>query len=160
MLAKACMSVAGLGIILMMLHITVDVVAKKLFASPVPMTLEVVANYYMVLAVFLPMAYVETVGKQFRVDVGEPFMSGHVKRALDLVGRLVGIAFFGILAWHAWFYAIDKFHEGEMVMSANVLIIWPSRFFVPIGAFMYTIVLVARLIAPPSENGHEAGAVK
>lgn len=148
MLAKAGMSIAGAGVILMMLHITLDVVLKKFFVSPIPMTLETVAHYYMVLAVFLPMAYVESVDKHFRVDVAEQFMSERLKRGLDVLGSIFGICFFSFLAWHSWFFAMDKFSEGEMVMSSEVLVIWPTRFLVPIGAGLYAFVLFARLIAP------------
>lgn len=151
MLAKAGMSIAGAGIILMMLHITLDVVLKKFFVSPIPMTLETVSHYYMVLAVFLPMAYVELVDKHFRVDVVEPLMSDRVRRWLDVLGSLFGIFFFSFFAWHSWLFALTKFKTGEMVMSSEILVIWPTRFLVPIGAGLYAFVLFARLIAPASQ---------
>ena len=43
----------------MMLHITADVVGKFVFNRPLPGTIPIVSQYYMVIAAFLPLAMVE-----------------------------------------------------------------------------------------------------
>ena len=61
--------VSGLVILLMMIHVMIDVLGKYLFNAPLPGTAEVVAAYYMIGAVFLPLAYVEAAGGSIVVEV-------------------------------------------------------------------------------------------
>ena len=49
---------AGIIIMVMMIHISADVAAKYLLNDPIDGTLEIVAAYYMVVIVFFPLAYV------------------------------------------------------------------------------------------------------
>lgn len=50
--------IAGLSIIVMMMHIVADVTGRYLLGTPISGTTEIVSGYYMVAAVFLPLAYV------------------------------------------------------------------------------------------------------
>lgn len=53
-ISAVLMVVGSIALMLMMVHVTVDVVGKFVFSQPVPMTLEIVSNYYIVAVVFLP----------------------------------------------------------------------------------------------------------
>ena len=47
--------IGGAALILMMLHIAADVVARYIFNAPLHGTVEIVSAYYMVAVVFLPL---------------------------------------------------------------------------------------------------------
>ena len=55
---NTCALFAGILIILMMIHVAVDVFCRIVLNAPLYGTLEIVAGYYMVAVVFLPLAYV------------------------------------------------------------------------------------------------------
>ena len=59
LLSFVFMAIAAIALTLMMGHVTVDVAGKYLLNAPVPVTLEMVSNYYMVAVVFLPLAAAE-----------------------------------------------------------------------------------------------------
>jgi TRAP-type C4-dicarboxylate transport system permease small subunit len=54
---------------LMMLHVTLDVVARSLFNTPIAGTNEVVSAYYMVAAAFLPWAWIARSDGHIRVEL-------------------------------------------------------------------------------------------
>ena len=58
LLRRGLMIVAGLCFCVMAIHVTADVFMKYLFRHPIVGTLESVTYYYMVAAVFLPLAAV------------------------------------------------------------------------------------------------------
>ena len=81
-LSARLLDLAGILLILMMLHITVDVFLKALFNSPIQGTLEVTAYYYMVGAVLLPVAAVELAQASISADVFYNLMSRRNKIVL------------------------------------------------------------------------------
>ena len=62
-------SLASLFLLVMMLHVCADVALKYLMSRPIEGTLEIVSYYYMVAAVFLPLAFVELTRSAVAVDL-------------------------------------------------------------------------------------------
>ena len=94
--------VGMLAVILMMLQITIDVAGKYLFNAPIPATISMVSNYYMVVVAFIPIAYVETRNEHITVEVVTEFLPyGFAIQSLSpalaavIFGALVGL---GLLA--------------------------------------------------------------
>ncbi len=52
-------AIAAAGALVMMLHICAEVVSRNLFGAPIPATVEIVSQYYMVVPAFLPLALLE-----------------------------------------------------------------------------------------------------
>lgn len=117
----------------MMVHITVDVVARALFGESAFATLEVVSYYYMVLAVFLPLSYVERRRQQIEVDLFVQFLPARVQFALYIVCCLISICFFGVLGYQTFLDAIHATANMQTVMANFLFYIWPSRWALPIG---------------------------
>ena len=109
--ANALMIVGGVAVTLMMVHIGADVVGKYFFNYPIPATLEVVAWYYMVAAIFLPVAYIQLHQKHLMVEL---FTRALPPRPLALLEGLVcvlGFVYVGIL--------VVLTFDGAMVETAN-----------------------------------------
>ncbi len=126
----------GIGcvfLVTMMLHITADVLMRALFNSAVIGTLETVSYYYMVLAVLLPLAFVERTGENIRVDVLVQRAPRRVQLAFYVVACLVGLAFFGALAWQGALDAWQSTLRQETIMSNFLFYIWPSRWALPVA---------------------------
>lgn len=137
---------AAIVVLLMMLHITLDVAAKYIFNHPLPGTLPVVANYYMVAVVFLPVAFVEIRKESIAVDLFYQWFPAPMKHLATIFGTLCSITFFSILAYQSYHNAMRAYGNGEFVDGTYLVITWPSRFLLPLSFASVVIVLLMRLI--------------
>jgi TRAP-type C4-dicarboxylate transport system permease small subunit len=137
----------GLALVLMMLHVTADVAGKYLLSAPIPGTAEVVASYYMIATVFLPLAYIEIHRRPIVVDLFYDMLPRFLHPALDLLGTLASAAFYAFLAWQSTLIAWNAWEIGEMVEGAWRVVVWPSRFLLPLGLVLACLVLLVRAVA-------------
>lgn len=163
--ARLLSGLAGVALVLMMLHVVADVIMKFVFNLPIPGTLEVVAFYYMVAAVFLPLAYVELKGAHITVDLVFDRMPRVLQRVALALGFACSAGFFSILAYQTWLDAVEAYEVGEIVMGAVALPIWPSRFVLPLGFAIIALASIIRLIREvvlgrPMPGGDEGSAVQ
>ncbi len=130
---RVLLAIGCVFLVAMMLHITADVIARAGFNSAVIGTLETVSYYHMVIAVFLPLAFVERTGENIRVDLFVQMMPKQVQLAIYVIGCLIGLAFFGALAWQSFLDAWKSTVRQETIMSNFLFYIWPSRWALPVG---------------------------
>ena len=130
---RVLLGIGCIFLIVMMLHITADVLMRALFNSAVIGTLETVSYYYMVLAVLLPLAFVERTGENIRVDVLVQRAPRRVQLACYVAACLVGLAFFGALTWQSALDAWQSTLRQETIMSNFLFYIWPSRWALPVA---------------------------
>ncbi len=138
--------VAGVALVLMMVHVVADVLMKFVFNIPITGTPEIVAYYYMVAAVFLALAYVELTGKHITVDLLYNHMSPPTKRVAQAVGYLSSALFFSLLTYSTWFDAVEAYRIGQIAMGSAALPIWPSRFVLPLGFAVVALTSLVRLL--------------
>ncbi|KIZ46846.1 MULTISPECIES: TRAP transporter small permease [Rhodopseudomonas] len=138
--------IGGIGLILMMLHIAVDVVARYIFNAPLHGTVEIVSAYYMVAVVFLPLAMIERSNGHIVVEL----VTQHLpRRGQDVLIGFVALAsavYFGAFAWQTWSDALKKFAVGEQALGSVAITVWPTRFYLPIGCGMIALVLVHKAL--------------
>lgn len=136
-----------LAIILMMTHITLDVAGKFLFNKPLPATISLVSNYYMVVVAFLPLALVEQRNGHISVEVLTEFFPRNTQYHLFSWTYLVSATVFGLLAYKTWGEAMRTYNSGTFMIEQSVKIItWPSYFLLPIGTGMMTAVVIYRWV--------------
>lgn len=145
-LSRCLMLLAGVALVLMMIQVTLDVVGKILFKSPVPVTLEMVSNYFMVAVVFLPFAAVEFIHGNIQVDLIYVHLSRVMRRCLDILSYVFGVFLFWLLTTSTWEVAVKKYHVGEFIMGSYSISIWQSRFLVPIGCGLVLALLILKLL--------------
>ncbi|EHA16476.1 TRAP transporter small permease subunit [Halomonas sp. HAL1] len=138
--------VAALALGLMMLHVTADVIGKYLFNSPIPGTAEVVASYYMVAAVFLPLAWVEINEGSIVVEILYDLFPSMTKKLLFIVSTTLSSLFYGGLAWLSLGPAIHAWKIGEVVEGTWRVVIWPTKFILPLGLALACLIMLIRLI--------------
>ena len=137
---------AAVILLLMVLHVVADVLLKFLFNYPLPGTLNIVANYYMVACVFLPIAIVELTRGNISVDLFFQLLPKPARFVLLIIGTLFSLFFFALLGYQSIFDALKSFEKGEFIDGIIIVQIWPSRFILPLGLGIVTFVLVYRLI--------------
>ena len=137
----------GLSLVLMMLHVVADVIGKYVFNAPVRGTLEIVAAYYMVMAVFLPLGYVT---RREQHIVIEMFTSRLKPRALACLKVAVGTLTFIYLAVFTWKTgedALERTIDGEVWQSAGFsVLIWPSRWTLVLGCGLMALYVVLHIL--------------
>lgn len=130
----------------MLIHIVLDVFLKYVFNQPVPMTAEMVAHYYMVAVVFLPLPLVELRNASVSVDLFYRMFGVYSRRALMLLAYVGQVFFFGVLAYQSWLDALEALHTRKFVYLDFRLDTWPGTFFLPLGFSLGTLVSLLRLV--------------
>lgn len=152
LLSKTLAFFAGLALVFMLLHVSLDVIGKYFFSKPIPGTAEVVASYYMIAAVFLPLAYLESTNRPIMVELFYDRMPKLSKTACDLLATTCSFLFFFFLAKEGWQIALKSFEIREIVEGAWKVVVWPSRFLIPIGLALACVVLILRFLLIISGN--------
>ena len=145
-LTRGLMLIGGLGIILMMLHITLDVVLKVVWNAPIQGTVEISSYYYMVAIVMLPMALVEYDDEQISVDLLFNHFPGWLKTVSLLLTFLATAAMLSVMTWRTGLDARRAFQVGEVVMGSREIIVWPARCMLPLGFGLAAVAAVLRAV--------------
>ena len=148
----------GAALVLMMLHIVADVATKYLFNDPIDGTTEIVAAYYMVAVVFLPLAYVTFAEGHLIVELFTARMKGRPLAALVGCAGLVTFAYLLFFVWFTGVEAVRRTREGEAwETSVDLVAVWPSRWFLTVGlaamALYVALALVRHFGRGPGEPG-------
>lgn len=126
--------IGGVAIVFMMLHIVADVAMKYLLNDPIDGTTEIVAAYYMVSAVFLPLAYVAFTSGHLVVELFTRRLRDYPLRLLIGFTGLATLAYLIFVMYHTAVEAVRRTKEGEAwETSVDLLAVWPSRWLLPIG---------------------------
>lgn len=145
-LANALAYIAGLSLVLMMIHVTLDVVLKYFFRQPIPGTAEVVAAYYMIGTVFLPLAYIEVHNRPIVVELFYDRLPSALHPALDVLATLLSATFYAFLAWQSTKIALGALESREYIDGLMKVVVWPSRFLIPLGLIAACAALLLRLV--------------
>ncbi len=146
---------SALGIIVMMLHITLDVAARLVFGSPLIGTNEIVSRYYMVAVAFLPLAWVEHHNAMISVELFDTFLGRRTLLISDLAVALVSAVALILVAWTSFGEAIEAVGKGAFVMAVGTRIeVWPTYFIIPIGCFLAAGLVVLKVVLWPRRYGN------
>ena len=137
---------AALAMALMMFHVLADVVGRQLFKAPAPATSEMVAYYYMVAAVFLPLPFVELHDRSIAVDLFYKGFPTLLRKISLLFATAAGAIFFGMLALKSSSDAVAAYQKWEMIEGISTIAIWPMRFLLPIAFGTTSLILVLRFV--------------
>ncbi|MDC8801921.1 TRAP transporter small permease [Halomonas pacifica] len=135
-----------LGILLMVVHITLDVILRSTLSVSLPATVELVTRYYLIAMALLPLGWVEWRREMIAVEALEGPMGPRLVRLSDVLVALLSAGIYAVLAVATWGKAMEQFAIGSYVMSLNVSIpVWPTYFVLPLAFALATLVCVARL---------------
>ena len=137
---------SAIALVLMMLHITADVIAKFVFSSPLPGTIAIVSHYYMVAVVFLPLAFAERHSNHISVEVLVVRLPQLMQLRLNALAAAYSALIFGLLAWRGAKEALRKTEVGTFIIEQGVGIdTWPAYYLLPVGTGLIVAVLVYKL---------------
>lgn len=146
-LAGVVAIIGGVLIVAMMVHITIDVIARAAFNFPLPGTITIVSSYYMVAAAFLPLAYTELKKGHVAVELFFDRFNTAVQFHLSGFADLLGVVIFGVMSHRALVEALSRMDRGASSMDGSYIIaIWPSYFIVFVGLALTTVIMAIQLI--------------
>ncbi len=135
----------ALGILVMMLHITVDVLARMILGAPLVGTNEVVSRYYMVAVAFLPLVWVEHRKGMIAVELFDSFLGRRALMLADLLVAAVSLVALSLLCRTSLGEALEAFHKSAFVMAVGTRIpVWPTYFMIPAGCFLAALLVLLR----------------
>lgn len=145
-LSRILVLVCSIALVLMMLQVTLDVAGKYFFHTPFPGSEAIVASYYMVAIVFLPLAWVEVTREAIVVEIIYNISNKYIQFLMVILGALATVVCYGFLAWFLWEPAMHAYSIGEYESSTWDVVTWPSKFLLPIGLALGAIVALLQLI--------------
>ena len=139
--------IGGAAIALMMLHITADIIARFFLNTPLPGTITVVAHYYMIIAIFLPLAYTEQCKASISVELISGYFSPRMNKFIDTFASLfVSVTAF-LIAYVSWGVALKNLASKTSVMQGDYTIpTWPSYFILCFGAALLGVYCLVKFL--------------
>jgi TRAP-type C4-dicarboxylate transport system permease small subunit len=139
-------NLGGIFIIVMMIHITVDVILRYFFHSAVEGTIEIVSNYYMIIIGFLSLCFTEEKNRNISVELVTDMMPKWLQRHLEGFSYLFALVIFGFLAVRTFIEAGKKQAVGAFVtQGTSDVVIWPAYYIIPLGCVLVLIVVAYKL---------------
>ena len=151
--SDALAAVAGVLILVMMVHVTADVFGRLAFSAPINGTLEIVAGYYMVAVVFLPLAHVSRGEGHIFIELFTRKLPYRTRSWMDAGASVLTFGYVALMAWQCGIEAIIQTEGGELWETADdLIVIWPSRWLIPIGCALMA-ALFACLVVRHTRRG-------
>jgi TRAP-type C4-dicarboxylate transport system permease small subunit len=142
-LAVGLTILACLVCLMMMLHVTADVIGRTVFNRPLNGTTEIVSAWYMVALAFLPLGWITRERGHIIVELFTGRMSAANLDRLDLAVAIVSFGYMALFIWQAVVVALDKTAIAEAWEAATGFVpIWPSRWVVVIGSVLMAVYLI------------------
>ena len=143
--------VAGGLLLAMMFGTVASSLGRYLFSSPIP-DLEAITEMLLVAVVFLPMAYTQCRREHIEVTLFTEKLSANATRTLIVLGWVVGIFAFSLLAFAMARGALNALHTGDAYLGVNQIVTWPARTIAVVGI----AALIFRLCADLATRRYEA----
>jgi TRAP-type C4-dicarboxylate transport system permease small subunit len=133
-ITNALLVIAALLAFLLSFLVVADVVGRGIFNSPVQGTPEIV-SISIVIICYLQAAYAIRSGGMLRVDAFVSVLPDRVRNALEVVGALLGAAFFALILWGAYEPALYAWSSNEFEGEGALRVpVWPARFIIILGS--------------------------
>lgn len=145
-LATAKMALAGVFLVLMMVHVGADIFMKLVANSPIIGTLETVSYYYMVSIVFLPLAFLELRHEHVAVDLFFQNFPNSLQVGVYVFGCLVSVLYYGVFCYQTTVDALKATAEQETVMSNILFYVWPSRWSLSVGSGALVLAILLNMV--------------
>ena len=142
LISRTVALIAGLAVALMMFHVTLDVIFRYVLNQPLAGTLTMVTYHYMILAAFVPLAFVQRRDAHISVEVFTELMPSTIRRLLSILTNTLTMVVMALLAWRGGDAALQAMRKGlAQVQGDTEIIVWPAYFAIPLGAGLMTLVL-------------------
>jgi len=162
-IARALLVVAATLAFLLCFLVCADVIGRVAFNSPVKGTPEIV-SFSIVVILWLQASYAIRSGGMIWVDAVHTHLPNRIQRGCEVLGALLGVAFFALVCWGSIDHAVHAWNSNEFEGEGALRVpVWPARFMVTLGSFLatfnYLLVVIERTRALITGGGPPPAAV-
>lgn len=143
---------ASLALVAMASLVTADVAWDLFFGRPLRNAIEITSIYLMIAIVFLPMGLGELRGEHIGADIISQLLRPRVRAILQMIVAALSFGFLLVIVYQTAIDAFEAFEKNERVMGSSLLVIWPSRFTVPIGFSLFALAILSNLLRDFMDN--------
>ncbi len=134
-------SVAGIMVVLLVCHVTLDVTMRFVFERPLNATILYVSAFYMVAIAFLPLAAVEEKDSHIAVELLVENFPARIQSFIAIVATVITCIITGMVAVRTGQEAMVKYASGAYSIEAGGKILtWPTYFVLPLGFGLMALV--------------------
>ena len=136
------------GVLMLMLTVVADTVLRYAFNSPIQGTIEYVSYWYMIPIGFFGMVLAERDNEHIEAPIVFDRLPVAIQREFTAITKVLFVIFLLGVAWWGFDEAMKQYAVRERGGAAGVTI-WPTRFFVPLGA----VALAIEVVLGPFKKG-------
>ena len=150
--ARALLATAAVLAFLICFLVCADVIGRVVFNHPLKGTPEIV-SFSIVIICFLQAPFAVRSGGMIHVDAITAHLPPWLRRAFEIFGHFLGIAFFALVCWGSFEPALHAWNSNEFEGEGALRVpVWPARFIVILGTFLaalnYLLLIIECLRAP------------
>ena len=154
-------SLAGIIVLMLVTHVTVDVVMRFAFDTPLNSTILYVSAFYMVAIAFLPLAAVEQNDSHIAVELLVERFPTKVQSFLAGLALLLTCIVTATVAIRTGDEALAKFIGGSYSIEAGGKVTtWPTYLALPLGFGLMSIVAAWKFICHLTGRPHGLNALQ
>jgi TRAP-type C4-dicarboxylate transport system permease small subunit len=143
--------------VLMMLHVSADVAGRNLFNRPIEGTTETVAAYYMVLAAYLPWAWLARSDRHIVAGFFKRIGSPRFDFWVEIAVKCLTILYLSAFVYQTFLQALRQTRAGEVWLAGTqYLPVWPSRWVLPLASGLMLLYLLLRVVSDIARRGERA----
>ncbi len=133
-LCRVLSFLGAVAVVLMMLHVTLDVILLNVFRISMNTTPEIVARYYMVAVAFMPLGWLTLRNQMISVELLDFVLPKWLRNLSDFMIALIGAAVYGLLGYATLLKALRELRSRSFVDLVTVQMpVWQSHFIVHAG---------------------------
>jgi TRAP-type C4-dicarboxylate transport system permease small subunit len=132
-LEQAATAFAGLCVIIIMLVISYDAIARYLLHAPLPWAFDLVTYYLMIVAIYFALSPTFRHGDHLNIDIFQMMLPRRVRVWTDFVCTLLAAAAFAVITYGTWMNVVEAYENNEFLPGIIVWPAWLSHLPVPIG---------------------------
>lgn len=132
--------IGGIILVVMMVLVSVDVLGRYIFNSPLHGTNELV-EFLMVGLFYFTVSHAQALRTHIRVEFLITYLSPRLRIKLDIFCHLLGLLIFALIAWQSGRAALQAWKLGETTFGVILFPLFPSKLLVPLGSFLFCLRL-------------------
>lgn len=141
------MALGAAIVVVMAIHVITDVMARYIFDHPLPGTIEIVSDYYMVATIYLPLAYVQSRRRHIVVHQFTDWLPLRGRLIIDAFSALLTMAVLALLAWRGTVEALRATAMDQQTIAGTYSIAaWPPRWLAPLGLGVMSLQALSQSI--------------
>ncbi len=142
LLEKSSTLVASACLLVTMLLISADAVARYAFHSPIPWTMDVVSYYFMVVISYLAISDTFRHGDHIQLDLFLARMGPRTKRVSGITCSLLAACVFVVIAVGSTLNMIDSYQASEFLTGYVNWPVWLSYLPITAGSALLSLRLI------------------